>query len=500
MQVGQFTLDDFQVRCLNDLRQKIREGHKKVCLCLRTGGGKTIVSAAIMQLAMEKGSRCLFLANRRLLIGQKSKTLDACGLQHAILMDGHDYCQSQIVVASRDSFHSRVMKKARIPLPDADIVIVDELHSNLSGTSEGIYGRYPKAVFIGLTATPARGDGRGLGKGWAIVSGPSHAELVDAGRLVDLADPCYAPRAPDLSQVPVSPASKDYVVGKLSQVMDDGRITGDAVEHWRKYGQGRPTVAFCCDVAHSIHTRDSFIQAGFPWGHVDANTPDEDRQQIYADLKNGRILGCCNVGVLTEGWDYPGCSCAVLLRPTKSLVLFLQMVGRVLRADPSTQKQSALLIDHAGNLVRHGWPTIERDWPESDDKCVQPAEVKDGAAPEVRHCPECAAMWVKGPACPACGWKPATKRARAKCVVQGELVAVSSKAVKKASAKSDEQKLWLSVLAKCAHRGLTIRAARSIFQKDTGKWPDTMFPTVGTAQFDVKVANKWPSFVRRRKK
>lgn len=502
MILGEFTLDPFQVQLVNRCRLAVADGKRKVCIALRTGGGKTLVSAAVMAGAIAKGKRCLFLANRRLLVGQKSKTLERCQLPHTIMMNGEEYSQwdahrSGIVVASRDTFTSRVMKRGKLPLPDADVVIVDELHDNLSSSSELIYERYPEAVFVGLTATPARGDGRGLGKGWSIVPGPTHAELVAAGRLVDLADPCFAPAPPDLAGVPVSSTTKDYAISPLSEVMAGKAIVGDVVETWLKHGQNRPTVAFTCDIAHSKSVQQAFLAAGVMCGHVDNTTAVDDREAIYEQLRTGRISVLSNCSLLTTGWDYPGCNCAILARPTKSLVLYLQMVGRVLRSAPS--KHDALLIDHGGNILRHGWPTIERDWPDSETEQVKPAAVTP-VTPEVRHCPKCAAMWTAGAQCPNCGWKPQSKAAAAKAVVSGELVPVSSKTAAKKSQQSTELQLWFKVLAMCAHRGLTIRVARKIYHDQTGVWPDGIGPHTPSSQWDVKVASKFPGFINRKKR
>jgi DNA repair protein RadD len=226
----------------------------------------------------------------------------------------------------------------------ADIIVVDEAHHVRARTYMRILELYPNAIVIGLTATPVRGDGRGRGNVFEVpVECPSVAELIDAGYLVGTK--VYAPSLPDLRGVRVE--RDDYVEAQLAQRMDNAKLVGDAVEHWLRFAERRQTVVFATTVAHSLHIRDEFRRAGVLAEHIDGTTPTEERDAILARLAAGQVEVVCNAMVLTEGWDQPSVSCLVLARPTKSLGLYRQMVGRALR--PAPGKTDALILDHTAS-------------------------------------------------------------------------------------------------------------------------------------------------------
>ena len=222
---------------------------------------------------------------------------------------------------------------------------------------------YPQAVVIGLTATPCRGDGRGLGNVFEImIECPSVAELIADGYLVGTK--VYAPYRPDLKGVKVERG--DYVESQLASRMNTGKLVGDIVTHWLRLGERRQTVVFATGVAHSVHIRDEFRRTGVMAEHIDGKTPAEERDRILVDLSAGRIDLVTNAMVLTEGWDQPTVSCLILARPTKSLGLFRQMIGRVLR--PAPGKADALVLDHAGATFTHGFAEDAIQWELSEDR------------------------------------------------------------------------------------------------------------------------------------
>lgn len=257
--------------------------------------------------------------------------------------------------------------------------------------------RYPDAVVIGLTATPIRLDGKGLGRIFnKIVLGPSVADLTAKGYLVPTRT--FAPSQPDLSDVKT--IGGDYNMKQLAEAADKPTLTGDIVEHWQKLGRGRPTVCFAVNVKHSNHIVEQFLTAGVRAVHVDANTPDDVRDSTWEALKDGDIEVVSSVGIISYGWNCPPVSCAILARPTKSLGLHLQQCGRVLRPYPG--KDYALLLDHAGNHHLHGFVEDPREWTLEDKKRKS---TKD-AVTQVRMCRQCFAAFHPGSrTCPYCGWE-----------------------------------------------------------------------------------------------
>jgi DNA repair protein RadD len=201
----------------------------------------------------------------------------------------------------------------------------------------------------GLTATPCRGDGTGLGATFdgRIVLDPSVAELIADGFLVGTR--VYAPSAPDLEDVPI--ARGDYVEKELAERVDKPELTGDIVSHWRRLAERRPTVVFVSSVGHSLHLRDAFQRSGVVAERMDGMNPNEERDAIFSGLACGAVDVVTNFGVLAEGWDCPSLGCDVLARPTKHRGLFRQMVGRGLR--PADGKVDCLVLDHAGAAYEH---------------------------------------------------------------------------------------------------------------------------------------------------
>ena len=158
----------------------------------------------------------------------------------------------------------------------------------------------------------------------------------------------------------------DYVEDQLADRMDRAELIGDIVTHWHKYGDGRRTVAFCVNVAHSIHLCDEFVRAGVRAEHIDGLTPKDERDATLARLASGEIQVVCNCMVLTEGWDMPNAGTCILARPTKKMGLYRQMVGRVLRPDKG--KTDCIVLDHSGAVFRHGFVEDPVEWTLDPDK------------------------------------------------------------------------------------------------------------------------------------
>jgi DNA repair protein RadD len=406
---GRPSLRDYQTDVCTRVLDAISDGKKRPLIVAPTGAGKTILAVALIEDALHKGKRVLFLAHRRELIKQASNKLHAAGIDHGILLPGYGpRPEEPVQVASIATLHARAVRSRKIHLPEADVVVVDEAHHARARMYMKLVEAYPQAVVIGLTATPCRGDGRGLGNVFEImIECPSVAELIVDGYLVGTK--VYAPYRPDLKGVKVERG--DYVESQLAARMDTGRLVGDIVTNWIRLGGRRQTVVFATGVAHSVHIRDEFRRAGVMAEHIDGKTPAEERDRILADLSAGRIDLVTNAMVLTEGWDQPSVSCLILARPTKSLGLFRQMIGRVLR--PAPGKTEALVLDHAGATFAHGFAEDAIEWELSKDrKAENRAHASRGGsaeAPGLTTCPECAAVRMEGKPCGACGWRPQSK-------------------------------------------------------------------------------------------
>ena len=464
-------LHDFQKDIKSRINDAIASGARRVLLVAQTGAGKTVTAAAIMDDAASQGQRILFLDHRRELTKQASQKLHDFGIDAGIIQANFPARPAErIQIASIQTLHARAVRSRSIELPAADLVIVDEAHHSPAATYRRLLAAYPNAVILGLTATPCRGDGRGLGGTFELmIEGPPVVELIDGKYLVGTR--VYAPVRPDLTGVHVRRG--DYVERELAARMNTAQLVGDVVEHWCRLAERRPTVVFAVDVAHSVHLRNEFRRAGVLAEHLDGSTPLEERDQILAQLSDGRIEVVTNCMVLTEGWDQPNVSCLILARPTKSLGLYRQMVGRCLRPWPG--KTEALILDHAGATFEHGFAEDPIEWTLFEDRRAE--NKKHSArgtphAPALTTCPECSAVRFEGRPCPVCNWRPAPK-AKPVEVADGELGWVARNRQGNAAAHSPEERQHfqgeLTWIAQA--RGYNPGWTSHKYKEKFGEWP-----------------------------
>jgi DNA repair protein RadD len=343
---------------------RTREHKRRIILVAPTGAGKTVIGADIIRSYVRRAKSVLVLAHRREIIAQTSGKLRAAEVSHGIIQAGfHGRPLELVQVASIQTLWARAIHRGTMDLPPVDLLVVDECHHTPAGTYRKIIDAYPNATLLGLTATPCRGDGRGLGGIFeTIIECPQVAQLIEQGHLVRTR--VYAPVDPDLRGVKVQ--AGDYVETQLAERMDRPKLIGDIVTHWHKFSERRKTVAFACSVAHSIHIRDEFVKSGVRAEHIDGATPKAERDASLERLANGEIELVSNCMVLTEGWDLPAVGCCILARPTKKMGLYRQMIGRVLR--PAGGKPDAIILDHSGAVYRHGFAEDRVDWTLSPDR------------------------------------------------------------------------------------------------------------------------------------
>ncbi len=384
-------LRDYQQALIQDIRGKFREWDTSILVQLATGGGKTVTSAYMVKNASARGRRCWWLVHRREIIMQASRTFWSMEIPHSLVMGGAiGDPDAMVQVGSVQTLARRLDK-----LPPPDLIIFDECHHIASAQYQQIFNRYPKAQKIGLTATPWRLDGRGLG-GWfdSMVQGPSVSQLMEQGALCDYR--LFAPTTADTTGV--ASQAGDYKRDQLSKVMDKPTITGDAVTHYQRLANGKRAVVFAVSIEHSRNVAAQFNEAGIPAAHVDGQMDTSVRDATVARFVSGEIQVLSNADLFGEGFDVPAIEAVILLRPTQSLSLHLQQIGRALR--PAEDKAHAIILDHAGNAMRHGLPDDEREWTLED----RPKK-KKGAKSEVpvKQCPSCYRVHTPAPVCPQCG-------------------------------------------------------------------------------------------------
>jgi DNA repair protein RadD len=470
-------LRDYQLDVIERVRQRLREGARRVLIQGATGCGKTHVSSEIVRCAAAKGRRVLFLAHRRRLIAQKGERLRAFGVPHGIVMAGEaGWRGAQVQVASRDTLLSRSVRNGWQGLPPADLVIVDEAH-NFGDQYQNLLSAYRDAVVVGMTATPADAKGRGLGRYYqALECTVPTSQLVREGWLVPVR--CYAPER------------KGAKGGKRA-------LRGDPVAHWKRLADGRPTVLFAPKVEASRAACAAFLAAGVPAAHIDAHSSDEERDEADAGLRAGAIKVVCNCNVWTEGTDIPELSCCVLLRLAGSYVLFAQAVGRIMRSHPG--KKDAVLIDHSGAVYQHGFPDEDVSWEldEGDTVDRRVANDKaDGKRKQPVTCPSCAMIFTGAAECPGCGHRLARRMLPAS--TQSEILVEARRMMSPEELAAEQAGYWRSCLYTMAAKGRTAGAAAHMYKSRFGDWPGDGLPDVPRGhQWKRAVADLYPHYARR---
>lgn len=387
-------LRPYQSRAIDGCRDAYRAGHRAALLVMPTGAGKTFTASSIVHGAAEKRNTTWWLTHRRELATQASQTFTGLGIPHGTIAAGRVSDPTAMVqVASIQTIANRLSQ-----LPEPDLMVFDESHHIGAKSWDSLFHAYPDAKILGLTATPWRLDGKGLGTWFgAMIEGPTTGELIAEGSLSPYR--LFAPATPDLSDVKTS--AGDYQRGALAKAMAKPAIVGDAIAHYRNLCPGKRAVVFAAGVENSRQIAEQFNAAGIPAEHVDGSMRVEDRDAAVERFRAGHTLILTNADLFGEGFDVPAIEAVILLRPTKSLSLHLQQVGRALR--PAPGKAEAIILDHAGNSLIHGLPDDIREW------SLEDRERKKRAAPTelpVRQCTECFFVYRPAASCPQCGHRP----------------------------------------------------------------------------------------------
>jgi DNA repair protein RadD len=413
-------LRDYQEHDVSEIRSRFVT-YRRVLYVAPTGSGKTICFVYVVVHAARKDNRCIIITHRAEIADQISIALDAFGVPHGRIQPDHpEKPDALIQIAMVVSLERRI---ARIAEPA--LTVVDEAHHAVSRSWQAIFAHWTKTKKLGVSATPERLDGRGLRECFdTMVVGPSVRELIDRGYLARfryLAPPMRV----DLSRV--RSVGGDFHHGELADAMDRSAITGDCIEHYRTHLDGRTAIAFCTTIAHAEHVAAAFRAAGITSASIDGRMNRERRDTLLGGLRSGDLNVLTSCELISEGFDAPAVGGAILLRPTQSLGLYLQQVGRCLR--PKPDGTVATICDHVGSVRTHGLPDAERQWSldaprRRDSSAAITAAPAARAAPRrrktansrkwspARHGRAVSTCAIGAPACCAgsSAWQVATKR------------------------------------------------------------------------------------------
>jgi superfamily II DNA or RNA helicase len=389
------TLRPYQLSAIAKIDEAFAHGHKSPLVVAPTGSGKTVIGGDLIRREADAGKRVLFLAPRRELIEQASRKLDDVGVPHGIILagDNRQNLYAPVQVASIDTVRARQHKLVML---DPHLVVADEAHLYVTEIRQKLLARWD-VPRIGLTATPCRKDGRGLRQIFdTMIQVATVAELTAQGHLVPAR--YFSIAEPDLAKV--STVGGDYHQGELAAEML--QLVADVPRTWLERAGGRRTAVFAVNVAHSVALCAEFVALGVRAEHVDGSTPTIEREAIFRRFSTGETQVLCNCQIASIGFDLPALDCIQLARPTKSLALYLQMLGRGLR--PAPGKADCLVLDHSGAVHRHGFAHDERFWTLDGhaDMAVTRATREKTEGKEIT-CPECTHVYTGSRTCPECG-------------------------------------------------------------------------------------------------
>lgn len=401
------TLRPYQQQLVNEIRGQFQLGHRAVLAVLPTGGGKTVCFSHIAEQASKRGNRVCVLVHRAELLDQASRSMP---IHHGLIAAGRSMDLSHSVqIASVQTLARRLHQ---LPRDFFQLLIVDEAHHTTAGTWAKVVEHFNSARLLGVTATPIRLDGRGLGEHYeSMVVGPSSRWLTDQGFLADAK--VLAP--PGVKTKGLRKRMGDFDMKQAELLLQEGQAMGDCLTHYRQHLLGKTAIAFCCSVAHAEAVAALFQTNGVSAASIDGKMQTLKRKSLLESLGRGEIKVLTSCALIGEGVDVPSVGGCILLRPTQSTALHLQMIGRCLR--PSPGKDRAVILDHVGNTLRLGHHLEERAWDLEGEK-----KSSGNRVTSVKVCPKCfAAMSSQASACEECGHKFVTAPKRELTTVEGTL-------------------------------------------------------------------------------
>lgn len=418
-------LRPYQQQLINEIRGQYQLGRKSVLAVLPTGGGKTVCFTYIAEHVAKRGNRVCVLVHRAELLDQASKCMP---VHHGLISAGRSMDLSHAVqIASVQTLARRLRL---VPRDFFQLIIVDEAHHTTAGTWAKVLGYFNTARLLGVTATPIRCDGRGLGENYeSMVLGPSAKWLTEQGFLADAK--VLAP--PGIQTKGLRKRMGDFDMKQAEGLLQEGQAMGDCLTHYRRHLEGQTAIAFCCSVAHAEAVAGLFMANGVAAASIDGKMDAGRRRALLASLGRGEIKVLTSCSLIGEGVDVPSVGGCILLRPTQSTALHLQMIGRCLR--PSPGKDKAVVLDHVGNTLRLGHHLEEREWTLEGEQKGKREKITS-----VKVCPKCfAAMGAQASKCDECGHRFTNDAKRELTTVAGTLQELRVEAARERNEKKQRK-------------------------------------------------------------
>lgn len=366
---------------MEQAREELKKGNKSCLLVSPAGSGKSVVIAEIARLTTLKGGRVMFMVHRQELINQIMESFKANSVDLNLC-----------TVMTVGKIRNRLDK-----LPKPNLIITDETHHSLAKTYRDIYDYYSDVPLLGFSATPWRLNGKGLGDVYdAMIEGPDVQWLIDNHYLAPF--DYYSVNLIDESKLSKS-STGDYSNKSIDEAVGH-TIYGDVIKTYRDKVDGQQAIVYAHSIAFSKQIAQQFRDAGINAAHCDSKTPQRERDKIMTDFKKGTLKVLSNCDLISEGYNVPDCSCVIMLRPTESLVLFIQQSMRCMRFKPGKQ---ATIIDHVANYTRFGLPNTPHKWTLADRE-KKKKSTNTAVDTPIKQCAFCfAVIPAQSKNCPLCG-------------------------------------------------------------------------------------------------
>lgn len=368
------------MKLVEQAREELKKGNKSCLLVSPAGSGKSVVIAEIARLTTLKGGRVMFMVHRQELINQIIGSFKANSVDLKLC-----------TVMTVGKIRNRLDK-----LPRPNLIITDETHHSLAKTYRDIYDYYANVPRLGFSATPWRLNGKGLGDVYdAMIEGPDVQWLIDNHYLAPF--DYYSVNLIDESKLSKS-STGDYSNKSIDEAVGH-TIYGDVIKTYRDKVDGQQAIVYAHSIAFSKQIAQQFRDAGINAAHCDSKTPQRERDKIMTDFKKGTLKVLSNCDLISEGYNVPDCSCVIMIRPTESLVLFIQQSMRCMRFKPGKQ---ATIIDHVANYTRFGLPNTPHKWTLKDRE--KKKKTNTAVDTPIKQCAFCfAVIPAQSKSCPLCG-------------------------------------------------------------------------------------------------
>ena len=447
---------DHQFELYEKIVSNIEKGIRSQIGQLPTRGGKSWVAAKLIEdFAVIKKMSVYFVAHTKILIDQMSNDLEDHGIKHSIIAPWAPQLKYRVQVISKDSLIRRLHKMKASGWESPSLIIVDECHLSMSRTYRKILDEFPKALLVGLTATPTRLDGKGLGEVYdELVVGPSIKDLQERKRLCHV-ETFWVKFDQDKN---IKKISGDYSSADAERALDKPKLLANIVNHWSKIAKNKKTLAFCVSIDHAEHLAKQFINNGVNAVAISSRDGKEKIKEKLDMFYSGQYLVLCSVNLFLMGFTVKDCECIIQARPTCSLMIYLQSLGRGMMY---IENKILINIDAVNNIERHGLPDDEREW--SLDGVT-----KNTGESKYKRCPDCLHPVAKSArVCPHCGhqWTETAEAVeRIPEETEGQLVSI------KELQRMDRNKLVLEIARKAHSLKQAISIAKLYGVDDKAAW------------------------------